>query len=287
MTISHMKELAARFTEHDMIRIHTDLPDFPEFRTRLLFTFLNREPETEKNSELYALVTSLVQLGLDTHDLVPVTNQLKDKPSSRARQLKVLAGDYFSSHYYHLLAEAGEIEMIRHLAASICEVNCQKMNYYSLAKQVKLTAEEHIRRMVTIKSQLFLSFQTWMTGISRRLWPEVLQIVTSCEVLADEINRTGVLESFKGSWGYWHILQSASKEEKKQLQSMESDTGKIRTLLLKYNVKSQLMQLLDTQVDLLAQKIRQFHSDRLSKDLQPISELLTRVLKHPKVQEEF
>ncbi|MFD1905584.1 heptaprenyl diphosphate synthase component 1 [Paenibacillus rhizoplanae] len=30
----------------------------------------------------------------------------------RTRQLKVLAGDYFSSWFYHLLARHGQIEML-------------------------------------------------------------------------------------------------------------------------------------------------------------------------------
>ena len=66
-----------------------------------------------RTSELFTLATSLVQLGLDTHDLVTASNDVKEKKAARSRQLKVLAGDYFSARFYHLLAQAGQIDMIK------------------------------------------------------------------------------------------------------------------------------------------------------------------------------
>ena len=69
MNSYRIPEIAKQYTEYDMIQIHTDLPDFPEFRTRLLFAFLNGNSKLSSSSELYTLATSLVQLGLDTHDI--------------------------------------------------------------------------------------------------------------------------------------------------------------------------------------------------------------------------
>ena len=53
-----------------MIQAHTELPEFPDTRTRLLFTFLSNQRTPLLHSELYALVVSLVQLGMDTHDMI-------------------------------------------------------------------------------------------------------------------------------------------------------------------------------------------------------------------------
>ena len=129
MNSYRIPEIAKQYTEYDMIQTHTDLPDFPEFRTRLLFAFLNGNNKLSSSSELFTLATSLVQLGLDTHDLVTVSNDVKEKKAARSRQLKVLAGDYFSSRFYQSLAQAGQIEMIKQLSNAICEVNRLKDEY--------------------------------------------------------------------------------------------------------------------------------------------------------------
>ena len=61
--------------------------------------------------------------------LVTASNDVKEKKAARSRQLKVLAGDYFSSRFYHLLAQAGQIEMIKQLSNAICEVNRSQDEY--------------------------------------------------------------------------------------------------------------------------------------------------------------
>ncbi|MDT2191702.1 heptaprenyl diphosphate synthase component 1 [Paenibacillus larvae] len=79
MNSYRIPEIAKKYTEYDMIQKHTNLPEFPEFRTRLLYAFLNGDSNLTSSGELFTLVTSLVQIGLDTHDLVSVTNEKKKK----------------------------------------------------------------------------------------------------------------------------------------------------------------------------------------------------------------
>ena len=115
--------------------------------------------------------------------LVTASNDIKEKKAARSRQLKVLAGDYFSSRFYHLLAQAGQIDMIKQLSNAICEVNRLKMNMYMKMKQLKLTAEDYIHQTVEIKSQLFLSFSEFMSEVYDQAWPDILRSYTRCEVL--------------------------------------------------------------------------------------------------------
>jgi len=279
-------EIAKQYTEYDMIQAHTDLPGFPEFRTRLLFAFLSRNAAAE-TGELYALATSLVQLGLDTHELVAVNNDSKEKKAARSRQLKVLAGDYFSSRFYHLLAQAGQIEMVKKLSSAICEVNRLKMNLYMLMKQLKVSAEEYVQHSVDIRTQLFLFFSELMEEVHRQVWPELLAGFARCEVLFEEVFRAESTADFRGSWGFWHIMQMGSKEERKQLSAAEPDNVKIRSLLHKYNVSSQLYQMLDHQVKQLYAKVQQLDSDKLISELFHIGEPFLRYLSKPKVLEEI
>ncbi|MDU0199960.1 MULTISPECIES: heptaprenyl diphosphate synthase component 1 [Paenibacillus] len=288
MNSYRIPEIAKQYTEYDMIQIHTDLPDFPELRTRLLFAFLNGNSKLSSSSELYTLATSLVQLALDTHELVTASNDIKEKKAARSRQLKVLAGDYFSSRFYHLLAGAGQIDMIKQLSNAICDVNRLKMNTYMKMKQLKLSAEDYIHQTVEIKSQLFLSFSEFMSEVYDQAWPEILRSYTKCEVLFEEIFRLESAADFKNSWGFWHILQHGTKDERKQLQTEESDQVKVRTLMHKYHIPSQLYQMLDSQTKLLQAKVKQLESDKLISELFHIGEPFLRFLaKQPKVLEEI
>lgn len=286
MNSFRIPEITQPYLEYDMIQTYTELPEFPHSRARLLVAFLDKPDVQESLRELYVVVTSLVQVALDTHEMVSVSNEAKEKKTVRSRQLKVLAGDYFSSRFYYLLSHAGQVDMVRQLSAAICEVNRLKMTFYMLVKQLKLTADEYIQEKVKIRMQLFLSFTKIMDGVRHKLWPEILHGFTRCEVLMDEIAKCETPDDFHGSWGYWYILQSANKEEKKQLESADADEARLRPMLLKYNVKGQLYHMLEEQIQQVWDKIQKLDSDKLMQELYHIGEPFLRFVSQPKVREE-
>ncbi|MEK8127405.1 heptaprenyl diphosphate synthase component 1 [Paenibacillus filicis] len=272
MDTYRIPEMAKPYIEYDMIRKHTDLPGFPEFRARLLHAFLGKHSTLSGHRELYTLVTSLVQLGLDTHDTVSITNDDKEMSAARSRQLKVLAGDYFSSRFYYLLAHAGQIELIRSISGAICEANRLKMNLYLLTKQFKLTADDYIRQSVDIKNRLFLSFDGIMEEHVYPVWSELLELFTRCEVLLQEIVRSESSQQYRESWGFWHVLQWGTKEEKKLLQHEEHDQAKLRSLWLKYKVTAQLYQLLESCMNELQAKLQTLEPESWGMELSSIGE---------------
>ena len=108
MRFDHITELAKKYVEYDMISTHTELPDFPAPRVHLLYSFLtDSETGSQKSVENCALAAFLVQSGMDTHDQIDLGGEQQES-KMRARQLKVLAGDYFSSVFYALLAATGK-----------------------------------------------------------------------------------------------------------------------------------------------------------------------------------
>jgi len=286
MNIYSIADATKPYTDYDMIRDHTELPEFPNFRTQLLYTFLRKQSSYADQSELYSIVVSLAQLGLDTHDLVSETNERKEKKEARSRQMKVLAGDYFSSRFYHLLSQAGQVEMTRGIAAAICEVNRLKMNLYSRMRQWKMTTDEYMRLSVDIRMQLYLTFSKALEGLKPNSWHDMLHGYTQCEVLLTELGRIERERDFRCGWAFWHLLQIGTKEERKQLQNGDTDPGKLRSLLHKYNVKATLFQMLETQFKLLSDKIRQFDSEKLVGELYQIGEPFARALTAPRVLEE-
>ncbi|MFE5317170.1 heptaprenyl diphosphate synthase component 1 [Paenibacillus sp. NPDC056579] len=287
MNSYRIPEMARKYMEYDMIQKHTDLPHFPEFRTRLLYAFLSKHSSLSGYSELFSLVTSLVQIGMDTHDLVSVNNNVKETKAARSRQLKVLAGDYFSSRFYYLLSHAGQIDLIGILSNAICEVNRLKMNLYQTMKQLKMTGDDYIKRTVEVRSQLYLAFTGFMEESLHQAWPDILRLFTQCEVLLQEITRSEAAQQYRDSWGYWHVLQQASKDECKHIQAEEPDYSKVRSIWLKYKVTPQLYQMLNHCMKQLQEKMQTLESKELGKELHAIGEPFMRYLSTPKALEEI
>jgi heptaprenyl diphosphate synthase len=287
MNSYRIPEMAKPYIEYDMIQTYTELPQFPEFRTKLLYIFLSQNASVGGNSELFALVTSLVQLGLDTHDLVNNDSQNKELRAARSRQLKVLAGSYFSSRFYHLLSQAGQIDLIAAVSNAICEVNRLKMELYLSMKQWKLTAEEYMKQSVNIKEQVFLAFSGLLEGVHQHIWPEVLKSFTMLEVLLQEIYSGETAQDYVRTWGFWHVLQNGTKEEKRQLQTNEADASKLKNLWHKYKVTAQLYRMLDQQFAQLQSTLSKLGSDKLVQELLSVCEPVKRYLGAPKVIEEI
>lgn len=272
MNTYRIPEIAKKYIEHDMIRKYTDLPHIAEFRTRLLHVFLNKQSSLSDYSELYTLVTSLVQLGMDTHDTVSITNDSKEQKATRSRQLKVLAGDYFSSRFYNLLSQAGQIDLVSLLSGAICEANRLKTMMYLKMKQFKLTTDEYIRQSVEVKTQLFLSFASLLEERFNGVWPETLRLFTRCEVLLEEIVRSETPQEYRESWGFWHVMQWGTKEEKKLLKNDDADHTKLRPIWLKYKITAQLYQRLEECMKELQEKLQGLEVDNLGKELLSIGE---------------
>ncbi|MBE1445967.1 heptaprenyl diphosphate synthase component 1 [Paenibacillus sp. OAS669] len=287
MNSYRIPEMARKYMEYDMIQAHTDLPHFPEFRTRLLYAFLSRHSTLSGYSELFSLVTSLVQIGMDTHDLVSITNNDKEMKAARSRQLKVLAGDYFSSRFYYLLSHAEQVDLVGVLSNAICEVNRLKLNLYQLMKQLKMTADDYINQVVEVRTRLYMAFAGFMEDSLHSAWPEILNLFTQCEVILQEISRSETAQQYRDSWGYWHILQQATKEECRHMQADEPDLSKLRSIWLKYKITPQLYQMLNVCMKQLQDKLQTLESKELGKELLSIGEPFMRYLSTPKALEEI
>lgn len=249
MKTYRVPEIAQKYVEYDMIQEHTALPDLANARLRLLHAFLSQQQTLQTHSELFTLVVSLVQLGMDTHDLIDTQQEQRSEPEMRSRQLKVLAGDYFSAAFYQLLAQAGQIEMIAKISGAVSEVNRLKVNLYVRMRQNKLSAEEYLGYSVQIKSALFHIFSDQLEGTLSRIWPEVLNGISRCEILVDEIARSESSDRFDQGWAYWHLMQVASDEECQQLTMHTYERAFIQGLAEKYNVRTQLREKLKLTAD--------------------------------------
>lgn len=276
-----MEEIAGaaqKYMNHDMIRENTSLPEFPELRTNLLRAFLGTGERLNRDRSLgdaVSLAVSLVQMGLDTHERV------ESSAKTLTRQMTVLAGDYFSSRFYQLLSQAGNVQSIEMLSESICEVNRMKMVLYSKTKNMRLTVEDYVRSTVDVQTHLFLSFTSWMDEVRRKSWPLLVRTVAECELIACDLSRIRP-DNIKNSWAYWHVLQHGAQDEIDALLSGAAGTSAIHAMLKRHRIVPQLADLLDTKLTELKRILQGIGSKRLTEDCIRIAQpLLQFGSKHP------
>lgn len=152
-----IKQKIMKLISQSYVEQYVDIPAMAENRLVLLYVFLCENGLDRERAKVLCTTTGLVQLGLDTHEQVK-TSYETSIVAERNRQLTVLAGDYYSSLYYHLLAQHGEIEAVRILAHSIQEVNEAKMNLYLSEKEVASSWDKYFALRKTIDTALYLGF---------------------------------------------------------------------------------------------------------------------------------
>lgn len=281
-------QLARKYVEYDMIQQHTEMPAFPDSRTRLLFVYLSRNMQElhASEDELYALVTSLVQMGLDTHDMIDTLSGIRSPEEMRSRQLKVLAGDYFSSRFYQLLALAGHIAAISRLSNAVCEVNAGKMGLYWEMKHFRLDAARYLSQMVRFKKELFLSFTPFVAEQDRDVWEQLLNEFALCDTLVEEWGKRAEPDKSRFGYMFWHIYGNGDRKEQALLADSGTATEAWRHLVQKYKAEDAILDKLRTAV----MHIRKVLSDDQNTGIEEFERMLEPFLKllnspHPVVRE--
>src|SRR5690606_4347590 len=126
-------------------------------------------PESLKRR--YITTIMLVQIALDTHELIPNNDHIE--MSEIEKQLSVLVGDYYSGLYYLLLSEIEDIQMIKTLANAIQHINEQKMKLFY---EDVSSLEELLATIKSIETTLF-------TQVARSVDKEHLFIPIMNEIL--------------------------------------------------------------------------------------------------------
>ncbi|WP_334077111.1 heptaprenyl diphosphate synthase component 1 [Paenibacillus sanfengchensis] len=288
MRPDRITELAQKYVEYDMITTHTELPNFPVPRVRLLYTFLKDSARLpERSGETCALAAFLVQLGLDTHDSIDVGDFRKEEKEMRSRQLKVLAGDYFSSVFYQQLAQEGLIGVISTLSAAICEVNRIKVRLYTGLRNMRISAEEYIKQRVRLKSELFHVFTEQLDKPAQNIWALLLTELSRCEVALDEMSPGPEAQEERKGYAYLRIWETCTAEDKEKLVRNGLETGEWRRLLQKYRIEKQLITMLHQSVENVKNLMHECREEHTRTEIGAILEPMMAVLssRSPAIQE--
>lgn len=114
---------------HSYLKKYLQAPNIDEDKLYFLIALSNELKLEVKTIHTYIITTMLVQIALDTHEIVSVGSNMGEK-QQKVQQLTVLAGDYYSGLYYKLLADIEDTQMIKLLAESIKLINEHKIRVY-------------------------------------------------------------------------------------------------------------------------------------------------------------
>jgi len=264
-------DAAAPYVQYDMIQLHTELPTYAEPRLQLLFGALRSSKISSERAELFNLVTALVQLGMDTHDLIDTEPGQRTEKQMRSRQLKILAGDFFSAKFYQLLAGSGEVELIGLLSKAVASVNRLKVSFYQSVQAAALTAEEYLMNRSNLKSEMFLPFVIFLEEPVAKIWNELLRHISRFEVINEELKDMESAGGYARSFTYWSLLSAISSAEEKSMLK----AGNHEHLLEKYNVRGCLLDGLHSAYEAVRQLLEHEHLTELKKELHSLMEELT------------
>lgn len=109
---------------------HIEEPIIDEDKIAAMLLLLSDADATEQQQSNYILSIMLMQIALDTHENVTNEMNSKDSDELRTRQLTILAGDYYSGLYYHILAKTEDVRFIKEFSRGIQEINESKVELY-------------------------------------------------------------------------------------------------------------------------------------------------------------
>ncbi|CAH0220213.1 heptaprenyl diphosphate synthase component 1 [Peribacillus sp. NPDC101481] len=129
--IRQLKRLIETKAQHPYLLKYIQKPSLDEDKLILLWGLFNDLDVLSEKRNQYIISTMLVQIALDTHEIVSNSGEGTELPEVlKNRQLQVLAGDYYSGLYYQVLASVGNVDMIRILSSAIKKINDNKIILY-------------------------------------------------------------------------------------------------------------------------------------------------------------
>lgn len=181
-------DLVKKNTNHLFVNQYVLPPPISTTALHLLYLMLTHAGITDEKKKQFCLSIMLMQTGLETHESVTI-NKNNTNQQSLTRQLSVLAGDYYSSRYYNILAQMGEIGLIQQLSIGISKINEAKMNMYLQKNDQTSYTEDLFQQIEIICTELYVRFSRWLGLHISNKWTGILRRILLAEKLIDMIQQ--------------------------------------------------------------------------------------------------
>ncbi|SIS37126.1 heptaprenyl diphosphate synthase component 1 [Salimicrobium flavidum] len=217
--ITYYKEQISAYAYHPYLSRYIKEPVIDEDKLISYIHLFDHLSERKHIHDNYLLSVMFVQMALDTHDYVAVDNREQEVNEVRRRQLTVLAGDFYSGLYYHLLSLIDDLPFIQVLAKTIREVNEQKVRLY-YGKHGSLSS--YIKAYKDVET--LLAFNVWCHFMP----PE------ECSIIVENI--------YIKSLSNWNTYNKQSFPKPHQSQEYEEEMGAAVNELMNNAYDSFIMQ---------------------------------------------
>jgi len=119
-------------------------------------------------SEEYITSIILCQMASELHDAITL-DALNDSRDIKARQLMILAGDYYSTQIHCVLADLKDFKMLGHLSDAVVELNARKVDVFSADFHWQQIFDffYDIESIILSKIATVLGMRHWMPMIAR------------------------------------------------------------------------------------------------------------------------
>jgi heptaprenyl diphosphate synthase len=219
-------------------------PKLDMFHMHISFLLLQAAELSWKEIELMMTVVMLIHHGLRVHDDILAASE---QPDERYRQLNVLAGDYYSSKYFYLLAQNGHVSAIGRFARAISRINEAKAEREKYMRDLSCTEEKYMRISERIQGELLHTLrETYLPDDP--LWEDIVSFMVRANVLQEEYR--GLRQ---GNWvlnlANIYMYDQASNEERRYMKSVpfgQMLDNRLMSFHVKYRTSSYLFRLMDS-----------------------------------------
>lgn len=202
------------------------LPEPESFQLTTALAILQAAGCPEEETKLLSTVLLLVYHGLSIHEHIDETNSLEEK----YRQLHVLAGDYYSSKYFYLLADGGKIDLIGLFAETIARINEAKVELAALGHKADM------EKYMAIQERIYGGLLEMLCSHYLRnqtILQDVVRVLVQTHIVGIEYQHS-MNGQYRDNLAYLYLLEKASKEDRKALIS---NAGESNSTLLPLHVK--------------------------------------------------
>lgn len=227
--------------DHFYLTNRLGLPVLEQFQLQTVTAILETSTCPKEDAELITTVLLLIYHGLSVHE--HIDDNVTDE---KCRQLKVLAGDYYSSKYFHLLAKSGDIELVGIFAEAVARINEAKAERISLFQSVKSSADKYMHLSERIYGELLFA----ICNRYHRTQPiisDIVRMLVRTYVLGTEYAQF-VSGHYFENLSHMYIKGRASEEELRYFSPNYTylQESKLMTTHVKYGTSSYLFEQLQT-----------------------------------------
>lgn len=248
---------------------HVTLPEISTTKLKLLNISLYYTSVPGSVRKIYCVTAGLVQMGLDLHEDITNHKEPTDK-SMRNRQLSILAGDYYSSNYYSLLAENNLMDDIKILASAIRDINIAKMKLYTDSYETTFSSIKQFTDLIKIKeSSLYTQFlDKYYIDKENKLWKSIIEDMIFLNQLSLEQQTKFIKKSDFTFYLINYFVNFDERNESNQpLQPLEASQNKLNYLYHKYDIHHKIDDMITGIYNGLIIKIKEIDNRYIQNEL--------------------